>query len=194
MAHRLRVLVAGLLVVLVSAGTACADQRDEWNGLIEQWNATSEEVTALDVQGIKRLTEVDAIDPYAENAADALPLLAEAQALYLERTEKVESLVALCDQMADLDVSEERGVYAGQQKEIAETMLEDHAVLSELIARLQILYDASRTSTLSQTDLDRLEQEIDDLRTREEELFRRLIEMEKASRQYWEDNTLGGTD
>jgi len=194
LAHRLRVLVAGLLVVLVSAGTACADQRDEWNGLIEQWNATSEEVTALDVQGIKRLTEVDAIDPYAENAADALPLLAEAQALYLERTEKVESLVALCDQMADLDVSEERGVYAGQQKEIAETMLEDHAVLSELIARLQILYDASRTSTLSQTDLDRLEQEIDDLRTREEELFRRLIEMEKASRQYWEDNTLGGTD
>ena len=194
MAHLLRVLCAASLLVFVIAGTALAgdaEDVDEANRLIDQANVIVHETSDLDAQAAALLSEVFEIDPAAENAADALPKLAEIQGIYAEITQKLESTAGLWGEVEALAVSEEQESYFSQKREIQETSIEFYAAFSDLMARYQVLFDPEQVAELSQAGRDALEQETTDLAAEVDRLDVRLTAMEQSANQYYVDNDLG---
>lgn len=189
MSRLLTVLLACLLAVLLPPATACADQIDEWNSLMEQVNALIDETSAGTTQDAELFGRVNSIDPTAKSAADALPLLADMEANLGEMKKSQESIITLLGQMARLDVREEDKTYARQQKEIAELNVESFALVFEIVEKYKLLY--SKGGTLSQAQAKRLGQEITDLQGKYQEFYGRISEKVQASEQYRADNPGG---
>ncbi|MFA4965122.1 MAG: hypothetical protein WC709_05725 [Thermoleophilia bacterium] len=191
MAHLLKALSAGLFMVLLFAVPASADGLAEANSLVDQANAIQSQTRALDAQIGEKIKKVFAIDPADENAADALPMLAEARAALVRMTDNTRSVAALWGQVASLGVSEEATTYAAQQKDIAETSLRYHGVTSDLLTRFQTLYDPGKLGKLSKAELRTLYRELTDLEAQSGELDAQLTEMEQASQRYFDEHDVG---
>ena len=144
-----KVLFAALFMILLAASPGYAAGLDEANDLIGEANSRITETRALEVQLREQLKEVFAIDPPGDSAADALPMLADAQGILGAMTEKMQSVAALWGQMAALDVSEEATTYAEQQYNIAQTYLQDMGVTSDLFLKYAVLFDRERRGQLS---------------------------------------------
>jgi hypothetical protein len=187
MSRLLRVLLTSLLIVLILPVTAYAEQADEAKQLLHEATTVGEAMAALKAQIDELNYKVNNIDPTAKNAADALPLLAEAKAGYAELSKKAESMAALTDEMVALDVSEEMKTAAGLMKGYAESWIEFCAFENDAIGKLEILFDPDRMSKLSQADREKLNQELTELASRETELNSQIGDTQQAMTQYIND-------
>lgn len=187
MQRLLSVLLASLLVALAAPVTAYAGPADDAKQLLTDAATVREEMIALSAQIDELESQIGEIDPTANNAADALPLLAEAKADYAEQSEKAASVAALMDEIAALDVSEEMKTYAGLRKQFAESWIEFCALEIDGIGKLEILFDPGRMSELSQADQEKLVAEATDFATREAELRSQVVERQQAMTQYAAD-------
>ena len=190
-------LLKGLLVCLLlllgavagCGGQSGGDRADEWNRLMDQANALIDGTIAGTTQNAELLGKVNGIDPTAKNAADALPLLADVVANLGEMKQSQESLAALCDKLAKLDVSEEDKTYARQQKEIAELNVESFALVFDMLANYEFLYSKGRT--LSQAKLEQNGKERTEIIAKYNEMYGRIGDKVQASEQYRADNPGG---
>jgi hypothetical protein len=188
-----KLLLACLAVALLLPATAQADQTDEANRLVDQANALLEESGGFFTEINDLLTSVSQIDPAADNAADALPLLNEATDALDDMTATDESILSLAEQAAALDVSPEFSVYLGQQEEVARLSLELDGLVGALIAKQKTAY--SRWGKLSGSERDELGAEIDDLITQWNALASEMAEKQAASDEYYADKGIGeGSD
>jgi len=191
-----RVPLASLLLVLLLALGSCggvtdSDQTDEMNGLIDQANALVYEYDALDAEMTELLRKVVGIYPESKAAADALPMLVDADAGLGEMAAKMESAATLWDEASKLDIDEAFRTYCGQQKEIVEQYLQVCAVWKEWVGKLKVMYDPSQQRKLSKAGRRELALEVMGLSDESNELLSRIGEMEQASEKYYSDNGLG---
>jgi hypothetical protein len=189
-AHLLRALVLGVLMVLLFAVPSYAAGLDEANDLIAKETVIESRTEALDAQAGEQVEKALAIDPAGKHAADALPMLAEAQVKLARMTKNMQSVAALWDQVASLGLSEAATAYAGQMKDLAETTVEYMGVTSDILAKYQTLYDSAKVSRLTNAELEKLNQELADLRARSKELDAQVARKQQAGHEYYTDHHL----
>jgi hypothetical protein len=186
-----KILLAALFVVLLTASPGYAAGRDEANDLIGRANTLLTETRALEVQLEEQLKAVFAMDPFGDNSADALPMLADAQGMLGAMTERTQSVAALWAQVAALGVSEEATTYAEQQYKIAQTYLQYNSVSSDLFLKYAGLFDPKQRARMTRADMKKLDREIADLEAQNKDLYEQIIQMEQASLQYYKANDIG---
>jgi hypothetical protein len=183
------VLTAALLAVSLLAVAPCyAAADDEPVELARQTTALSEQTIELEGRLQDKLAIAFADGPYGENAADALPLFAEAQGILGQMTGNIQSSAALWAKVAALDLNREATTYAEQQYYALGTYASYNATTSDLLQKYAVLYDAGQRDGLSAKGLRELEQEIADLETRNEKLLAQLVREDKESLRYFNDH------
>ncbi len=204
-----RALLACLVTVLLLAVAGCGDRdesekatpmatvttqssasSDEWDRLLDQARALEDENAALEAklpQLMGKLQGVD--DPTPKKIAAALKAMKEGRALSGKAKANFASLTALWDEMANLNISEENTMYAGQQKEIAELDARTTVLADRFFAKLVKML--SQWRTISEADAVKLGQEANAAMTKGNELQSRIDELKQASEQYFKDNGLG---
>jgi hypothetical protein len=152
-------LVACLALGLLLPIAAVADQADQVNDLSGKANALIDENNARYENVSDLWRTVTAIDPASPDAAGVLPMLDEMAAALKEMSQKVTSIVALCDQAAALDVSPEIRTWFGKQKEVSVLRWHELSLMSDSTAMMQRLYgDWTRLGETERADLyERLE-------------------------------------
>ena len=198
MAQLLKGLFAGLLLLALLATPAYADDLERANGLMAQENALGSETLELEAEFETLVDKILAIDAAGENAADALPMLAEAQELIARLSANAESAASLMDQITSLDdLSEEMVAYAAHMREVDETYVEYYRVTSDLLTRYQTVYDSEKLSQMSRPEIRLLRREFTELAERSNDLYAQLANQKQVAQQYYAEhdlsrNTAGG--
>jgi len=183
------VMAAALLTLALLAAAPCyAAADDDPVELARQTTALSDETIELEGRLQDRLAIAFADGPYGENAADTLPLFAEAQGILGQMTENIQASAALWAKVAALDLNREATTYAEQQYHVLGTYSSYNATTGDLLQKYAVLYDADRRDALGAKGLRGLEQEIADLETRNEKLLARLVREDKESLRYFNDH------
>ena len=188
MSRLLRVLLAGLLLVLFLPPAAVADQADQVKRLSDEATVLNQEIEALKVQIADEWTKVGKVDPAGKKAAAVLPLLRQLKADYAEIATKAQSMAALLGEAAALDGGEEARTFAGLEQEVANGWTRYAAFETDGIGKLEILFDRSRVAKLSQADARKLIRQIDTFATREAKLQSQLGEQQLAAQQYYTEH------
>jgi len=182
-------LVACVLSVAVLGVSGCSNQAtDQANKLIDQMNVSVQKSNTLQKQEAQLVDDIGKIDPTTKDVRKATPMLAAAQAaLELDKT-AVQKVVSLTEQISALDVDSEMKTYVGQQKAIAQLLVQERGITSDLLATLKELYDPNKASKYTQAELDKLTGKVNDLIAQDSALQSRIAEKQGASEQYFKDN------
>lgn len=167
---------------------AAADQpdQDKADDLMARVAALDEESAALEAR-VRTLTEKAFMrDPSPEEAAAALPLLADAMAALDEAKKNRESVATLWGRVARLDVGEELKTYAGLMKDLGDLTARQHAAMRAFTAKHEFVY--RRMGTFTKADLERQYQKIGDLARGVEESDALAAKKWEECRQYYRDH------
>lgn len=184
-----RTLVFCVLSMAVVGLLGCSGgQTDEANKLIDQMNASIQKSNALQKQITQLVDDVGKIDPTSKDVTKAAPMLAEAKSKLAQDTSSLQTVVKLTDQIAALDVDAEMKTYAGQQKAIAQLLVQERGITRTLLSTLEELYDPAKASKYTQAELDNLTTRVNNLVAQDSELQSKIAEKQGASDQYFKDN------
>jgi hypothetical protein len=183
-----KLVIACLVVVLLFPATALADQTEEANRLIDQVNALLPEDSSQYAELTDLLAKVDQIDPSSKKAAAAVAYLTDASALLDEMVPRMESIAALTDEAAALDVSPEVKAYMAQMQDLARLNLQLYAVWGDMLAKYETAYRG--WNQLSATEQGQLVTDVNDLASQIDAVAAQTQENDAAARRYFEQHKL----
>ena len=157
--------------------------------MLDQAAALGDEDNAQYSELLTLVAQAEQLDPASNKAADALPILDDATALLDDMTPRMQSIAALLDKAAALDISPEYKTYLGLKRELMQVDLDLYGVLGELIAKDRTAY--ATWERLSGSERTALLTDRDDLVTQANALATETQEKNAAAEQYFADEQIG---